>query len=804
MYVEIREWKRWLAEAGSVQCLKKIAMRLVASRHTGLRGRAPTKKRSRACQEHLWEDLFLNPSSWWDNRPDKATQHHPDFTHKASREPLWLNSLHKPSWVEARLDSLCPHPLSVGIIHQIRILCEEGNLDMALDDLSRMDQQGIVPSERVYVSLLKACNRQKSLDHVVRVQEHLVRHRLDMTSFIGDYLVVTLASCGAVEDACHAFYKLHDRTVFSWTAIISAYSNCGRGQEALEMSRHMRSEGIQPDKFTFASMLKACSSISDLEGGRKVHTEVEMSGFASDVYVGSSLLSLYGKCGCILEAEFVFSGLRERNIVSWNAMLSTYVEHRQGEMALQLYRQMQVEIIKADQRTFVISLQACCILARKEVGVLADKSGASLPSEIGRAFHADWLKQGFMSDVYIDNTLISFYSKCGSIREAENVFCGMSERNTVSWNEMLSVYIEQGEGEKALQLYRLIQADNVCLDQWTIVLAFQACCMLAEKEVSTSILDPSTEKWLSLEIGEALHADAEARNLTSHVFVGNSIVNMYGKCRRVTEAENVFQKLSERDIVSWNAMLSTYVEQAGYQEEALDLYMQMEARGIEPDDISLVCILRACSERGSSEICKVIHFIVLSFGCDGSPLLTNTLVHAYGSCASMVDAQAVFDRLSKRDTVSWNALIASYALNGSCKATLQKFQQMLDGGTKPDGITFVSVFFACSHAGFVDKAVEYLESMCNYGIAVERKHFGSIVDLLGRAGDFKNLESVMRRMPTQPDAILWSCFLGACQMHNNMKLARQAFDYAVLEQPKEANPYVMMANICAKDGLYNC
>ncbi|MCO5597831.1 hypothetical protein L7F22_051915 [Adiantum nelumboides] len=729
------------------------------------------KKAFQEEEQQAFQDLPQHP----------FTQRDPGFRYKATRQSSQFNPC-KPGF-------------------QIQQLREEGSLEKAFDALSLMDREGIVPSESLYYSLLKACNKRKSLDHARRVQAHLVHHRLEVTGFIGDYLVVTLAKCGAIDDSLKAFRGLHHQTVFSWTAIISAYSSCGKGLEALRMYNEMCQKCVRPDEVTISSVLKACSAISDLDEGRIIYSDAVKYGFELDVHVGNTLLSLYGKCGCISEAEFVFSRLYVYNTVSWNTMLSAYVEHRLGEKVLLLYRQMQEELMKPDQRTFVITLQACCILAKEATFATESRS---VVAEFSRALHADSSRHGSGPDIFINNTLLSLYAKCERIEEAYNLFCEMLDYNIESWNEVLAAHIEKGCCAKALQLYRLMHLEGVCANQWTFVLVLQACWTLAAKESCSSVGELSSKLLPWLDIGEALHADAELKNITSSVIVGNSLVNMYGKCRKVKEAEKVFAMLLKRDIVSWNSMLSTYVDHVGCEDKALELYVQMEASGQAPDDITFGYLLRACSGRGSPDLCRIIHCIAISSGLDSIPLLLNTLIHAYGCCASMDDAHATFYRLSKHGIVSWNALIAGYAINGDGKRSMECFQKMQEVSIIPDGITFISLFFACSHAGFADKAVEFLDYMGKYGIALDRKHLGSLVDLLGRAGDFESLESVLWKMPLHPDATLWSSLMGACQMHNNSKLAREAFSQASLEQPEETNIYVLMGNIYAKDGLNSC
>lgn len=153
----------------------------------------------------------------------------------------------------------------------------------------------------------------------------------------------------------------------------------------------------------------------------------------------------------------------------------------------------------------------------------------------------------------------------------------------------------------------------------------------------------------------------------------------------------------------------------------------------------------------------------------------------------MVDAQVLFDKLSEPDIVSWNACIAGHAEEGNSLASLHMFEKLKLAGVKPDNVTFTSVLSACSHTGFVIKGLEYFESMSReYGLTPDLKHYSSMLDLLGRAGDFKEAGEMLGRMPMQADQAVWMCLLNACRTYGNLKLAKQVFDDAVKLQVKQA------------------
>eukprot|EP00250_Pteridium_aquilinum_P021965 c25273_g10_i1 orf=214-2037(+) len=534
--------------------------------------------------------------------------------------------------------------------HLLRNLSDKGQLDAMLDVLQHMDT---APSVSTYLTLLKACTKQKALTQAQQIHAHLAFHHVPVSGLLGDYTVVTLAKCGAIDDAKQLLIRLSSRTIFSWNAMISACVEFGRSLEALELYHCMQQDDVAPDNYTYVSLFKACGNVKNVNEGRKLHGDARREGLVSDAFICSTLISMYGKCGTIVEAENVFRELSECCVVSWNAMLSAYLDQGQGESAIRLYRQMLHEDLRVDAHTYVFALRACCTLADNERSSSADGPTMKLiPIEIGRALHVDAHKKNFTLNVHVGTTLLSMYGKCGTISEAEGVFSTLYMRSVVSWNAMMSQYAKHGQAERALLLYREMQEDGVSPNHLTFVICLQACGTLARKEEVT--------KTMLLEIGQVLQFDAQRRGCLCDVRVGNTLLSMYGKCGTIVDAEELFKVLPHRDIVSWNVMLSAYVEQ-GEEEKAFLLYRQMAKESISLDHATLSCTLQACSSLGSLEICNQVHFDVVSGGYDLATSVTAPLLHAYANCASMVDAQAVWNELCDPDIISWTTCIAGYA-----------------------------------------------------------------------------------------------------------------------------------------------
>lgn len=758
-------------------------------------------------QKKLWEDLFHNFSEWRDNRQYKRGPQHPDFIHKLTKEPLWLNNRCKPRWVDrwlATFDENLPkhqqESLPVESSTYVSMLSNDAHLERQVDALLRLDNPGTTLSVAMYRSLLKECATRKTLTQTRRVHAHLAKHGLVANSCLGEYVVSTLVKCDGFPEALEVFHRLPYRSVMSWSAVISGYVMSGQCQLALRMYRRMQVEGVQPNTYTFVNVLKACGSLGDLQQATSIRGEVVRCGFELDPYVGTCLVDMYAKCGGVVDAQIVFDSLVHRNVVSWTAMLSAYVQEHQAGKALQMYERMLEEGVSPDERTVMCMLQVCGMLADE---IDTSNTGESMKEkylEQGKALHAEAWRKGYDSEGFVASTLVSMYGRCDSFLDARNVFNGLSSCNVVPWNAMLAVSARGDEPGEALQLYQQMLEQGVSPDSRTFVTVLQACGMLVRKEGGMGSLNPALK---SVTAGKLLHVEAWRRGFDSDIYVGNTLVSMYMKCGNVVDAQNVFDGLLERDVVSWNVLLTAYVEQ-GQPEEVLLLYSQMLEEGMTPDKITFACVLHACGSLGNLDIIKQMHHVLVC--CRGNPcrLLATTLLHAYAKCSSMVEAQALFHGLQRPDVVSWNAMMAGYARQGNCTATLQCYQELQSAGCKPDGVTFLALLSACAHGGLVETGVESFESMTrDYGVTPQIEHYVSLVDLLARAGCFTRVEELLSTMPMQPNLSLWLCLLGACRTHGEIALGRQAFDGAVHLDPRHPAAYVLMWGIYGDAGLWD-
>ena len=259
----------------------------------------------------------------------------------------------------------------------------------------------IEKEEFTIVSLLKACAKNRDLIMGAQLHALLMKRGgglLSHSHYLSSALINMYAKCGALSKARQVLEEIPRRHITAWNALISGYAKLGHGHEALRLHKCMLQDGVEPNNYTYVALFKACGSMEDVREGMRFHMEASKKGYTSDVYVGSSLVSMYGKCEATMEAENVFENIQNPNVVSWNAMLCIYVEHGHVENALLLYRQMkESSYVNEDQHTLMFVIHACTALMEREK-TLADEHGyrVKVISELGHALHADARKKTFL------------------------------------------------------------------------------------------------------------------------------------------------------------------------------------------------------------------------------------------------------------------------------------------------------------------------------------------------------------------------------------------------------------------------
>ncbi|KAM7499202.1 hypothetical protein LguiA_023616 [Lonicera macranthoides] len=403
----------------------------------------------------------------------------------------------------------------------------------------------------------------------------------------------------------------------------------------------------------------------------------------------------------------------------------------------------------------------------------------------GRMVHTHFLNSRFKHYLVVQNTVLNMYAKCGSMEEARQVFDKMPVRDMVTWTALITGYSQNDRHEDALVLFPPMLRLGLMPNHFTFSSLLKA-----------SAAAPSDRD------GRQIHGFSLKYGYDWNVYVGSALLDMYARCGRMDEAQFIFDGLHSKNEVSWNALIAGHARK-GEGENALSLFCKMQREDFRPTHFTYSSVFTACASSGALEQGKWIHAHMIKSGLKLIAFIGNTLLDMYGKSGSIDDAKKVFDRLLKRDIVSWNSMLTACAQHGRGKETVERFEEMLGIGIEPNAVTFLCVLTACSHAGLLDKGQYYFELMKKFNIEPEVWHYVTVVDLLGRAGCFDSAQSFIKEMPIEPTAAVWGALLGACRMHKNMDLGAYAAERVFELDPHDSGPHVLLSNIYASAGKWS-
>ncbi|GKV39683.1 hypothetical protein SLEP1_g47419 [Rubroshorea leprosula] len=615
--------------------------------------------------------------------------------------------------------------------------------------------------------LLELCSSMKELHQIVPL---VIKSGLYNEHFFQTKLVSLFCKNGSISEAARVFEPIEDKLDVLYHTILKGYAKNSSLDDAVSFFTRMRYDSIKPVVYNFTYLLKVCGDKKDLRRGKEIHGHLITSGFSSNVFAMTGIVSMYAKCRQIEEAHKMFDRMPERDLISWNTIISGYAQNGLGMVALELVIRMHEEGQRPDSITLVSILPAVANL-----GAL----------RVGKAIHGYAIRAGFESLVNISSALLDMYSKCGSVGISRLIFDGMEERTVVSWNSMIDGYVQGGEPKEAIRIVQNMLDEGVEPTDVTVMGALHACADLGD-----------------LEKGKFVHKLWDQLQLGSNVSVMNSLISMYSKCKRVDIAANIFENLQGKTVVSWNAMILGFA-QNGCVNEALNYFCEMWSQNIKPDSFTLVSVIPALAELSVTRQAKWIHGLCIRSHLDDNVFVITALVDMYAKCGAVHTARMLFDMMNEHHVTTWNTMIDGYGTHGLGKAAVELFIEMQKGGIKPNDITFLCVLSACSHSGLVNEGLCYFNSMKDYGIEPAMDHYGAMVDLLGRAGRLEEAWKFIQEMPIQPEINVYGAMLGACKIHKNVELGEKAASKLFELNPDEGGYHALLANIYATASMWD-
>ncbi|XP_028758842.1 pentatricopeptide repeat-containing protein At4g18520, chloroplastic isoform X2 [Neltuma alba] len=434
--------------------------------------------------------------------------------------------------------------------------------DEALELFSESIKHEVQANNKMFVCLMNLCGKKLDLQLGKQIHASILKGRWK-NLIVHNSVLHFYAKCGDMSSAFLIFNRMVERDVVCWTTMITSCSQQGLGHEAFTLLSQMLGNGFIPNEYTVCSALKACGEIKALKMGRQLHGAMVKKICKNDVYIGTSLVDVYAKCGEIADSRQVFDRMKIRNTATWTSIISGCARNGLGEEAISLFRSMKRQRVYINKRTIVSVLMAC---------------GSIKNLLSGREVHGQIIRSNIHSNMYIGSTLVWFYSKCKEYSHAIKVLHHMPFRDVVSWTAIISGSARLGHEPEALEFLKKMVEEGVLPNSFTHSSALKACAKLE-----------------ALMQGKLIHSYATKTPALRNVFVSSALIYMYAKCGYVSEAFQIFDSMPERNLVSWKAMIMGYARN-GHCREALKLMYRMRAEGFEVDDYILATVLTTCGD----------------------------------------------------------------------------------------------------------------------------------------------------------------------------------------------------------------
>lgn len=354
----------------------------------------------------------------------------------------------------------------------------------------------------------------------------------------------------------------------------------------------------------------------------------------------------------------------------------------------------------------------------------------------------------------IGNYLVPMFVECGSLLDAQKMFDRLPHRNVHSWTSLISGYVQSGQSQFALNLYQKMQQDDVRPNSYTLVAILKACKRLEDVQ--------------------GVHLDIAEKGFERDLFVGSSLIDVYARYGAVLDAHEVFNKLPGRNIVSWTALIAGYAEH-GPGREALKCFEQMKLQGVVPNDVTYMCLLKACGSLKMVSNGRDLQSEMIKKGIGEDTVVGSSLVDMYAKCGLLPEAHKTLDKLLVRDIVSWNALIAGYAEHGPGQQVLKCLEQMHLEKVSSDGVTFVYALKTCGNMGAKEQGLELHSEITQKGL--ERDYFtgSTLVDMYAKFGLIAETRQVFDRLLVR-DVVSWNAIIKGCGMNHDGKKAVEYFE----------------------------
>ncbi|KZV27264.1 pentatricopeptide repeat-containing protein [Dorcoceras hygrometricum] len=585
--------------------------------------------------------------------------------------------------------------------------------------------------------------------------------------FVNNRIISMYVSLGDTLMARALFDEMTQKNAVSYNTMIGSYSRDGFLLEAWELLSEMRKCDLKPTQFTFGSLLTS-HSLDVLQGMQLQALMQKIGLLCAEPFAGTALLGMYGRNGCLQEAIAVFECMPQKNLVTWNNMISVFGQMGFSEYCMFMLCEMMQSRMELSPYTFV--------------NVLSCFQDGDM--QLGRQIHGIVIKHGFDTVVSVSNCLISMY-QFGDTCLAVKMFEEASVRDIVSWNTLILAMESCGRPSKALDIFLEMCATGLLPNETTFVNVVSSCSRLQASS-----------------FGELIHAKMIKRRFESSVYSGTSLVDFYAKRDKMEEAHICFDGITQKNLVSWNSLIMGYSNRGsfvavrllremihiGYQPneslfsivvksslplELLQLHSVIIKMGYQENDYALSSLISSYARNGL--VSDALNF----FEPDNTTLpvaSSNTIAWIYNRTGQYGKTQELYATMQDPDTISWNILIAACSRNGDYSEAFELFHHMRNSRVFPDNYTYVSLFNICT------KLCNFALGSSLHGIIMKTDFTlcdtflcNVMVDMYGKCGSLESSVAIFNDM-VERNVISWTALISALGQHGYANGALERFE----------------------------
>jgi pentatricopeptide repeat protein len=511
------------------------------------------------------------------------------------------------------------------------IRCDK--LQLAIGLFKQMKQSGIKPDPVTYTILLSGCIDVHDLNNGKLLHQQMIREGIRQTIELKSTLIYMYGHCGDLDHARTIFdgIPLSQRTVVAWNTMIRAFTKTNNLNLAIDLLNQMNEAGVEPSAVTYNILLSACAESGDFNNGRILHKKLVTEGILLNVYLLTVLVKLYGNFGDLEQACSIFDiiPIDQRNIVAWNSILKAHVKCGKLNEAVELLHKMVQTGINPDPVTYIILFTAC-----------ADQHVL----DIGITLHKRLVEDGIEQSITLKNTILTMYVNCGDTSQAVRVFdtIPLDQRDISTWNSMVKIHITNNEMNLAVDILDVMVNIGVKPDAITYIILLTGCADLCIPKLGFQLHDRL--------VRDGIHQTTQLKN---------ALINMYGKCGKVEQLENMFNTIEkqERDRSTWGTMLQMYAVN-GLGQKAMQLFQKM-IEECPPDAIHFLSILNACSHSLlANDALNIYRSMKDKWNIVPNSNHTVCLVDTLSRCGRLEEAESLILENIPDNSIAWMTLLS--------------------------------------------------------------------------------------------------------------------------------------------------